>query len=199
MNLLIDGYNLLNSTDLFGRGPNTLESSRRALLEFLAGVLSPEDCRLTTVVFDAAGAPPGLPRQWSFRGISVQFAGRREEADDLLERLIESSSAPRRLTVVSSDHRVQRAARRRRSRAIDSDLWYLEVRRDPHPPPPEKPTVPNDVASWLEAFDMGDAADAETGTTEDRPKQRASFDDLIPDDAYDMFLDEMDELFPPDE
>ena len=38
-----------------------------------------------------------------------------------IEELIRKESAPRRLTVVSSDHRVQRAARRRK--AMRSTPW----------------------------------------------------------------------------
>ena len=38
--------------------------------------------------------------------------------------MITADTAPRRSTVVSSDHRVQRAARRRKARAVDSEIWY---------------------------------------------------------------------------
>jgi hypothetical protein len=41
-----------------------------------------------------------------------------------MEEMIAADHAPRKLTVVSSDHRVQRAAKRRRAIAVDSDVWY---------------------------------------------------------------------------
>ena len=63
------------------------------------------------------------------RGITVRFAAQYEEADELIEELIRADSAPRRLVVVSSDHRIQRAARRRRAKAVDSDVWYAELVR----------------------------------------------------------------------
>ncbi len=109
------------------RGPATLERSRRALLDALAHRLTHAQAQRTTIVFDAQGAPPGLPSRLSHQGITVLFAPRKLEADELLEELIGQHSAPRRLTVVSSDHRVQRAARRRRAKAVDSDVWMQRL------------------------------------------------------------------------
>ena len=163
MSLLIDGYNLLNAVGIVGRGsgPSTLERSRLALLNFLAESLDPAEVARTTVVFDAAGAPPGLPRVVEHRGLCVRFAAGYEDADALIEALIRAESAPRRLTVVSSDHRLHRAARRRRATAVDSDVWYAEVvrrrldRGQSTATGPAKPHVPlseAEVAGWLERF-----------------------------------------------
>ncbi|MFH1266762.1 MAG: NYN domain-containing protein [Planctomycetota bacterium] len=163
MSLLIDGYNLLAAVGIVGRGvgPGGLERSRRALLNFLAESLDLAEIARTTVVFDAADAPPGLPRVVEHRGLTVRFSAGYEDADTLIEELIRAESAPRRLTVVSSDHRLQRAARRRRARAVDSDVWYAQTvrqrrdRRQSSPTPPAKPHVPlleEDVARWLEQF-----------------------------------------------
>lgn len=126
MRLLIDGYNLLHVTDLFGTGKavGTLQGSREALLTYLAGALSAGERRATTIVFDAAGAPPGLPKTVHHDHITVRYAREYADADALLEEIIERHRAPRGLLVVSSDHRVQRAARRRGSKYIDSNPWY---------------------------------------------------------------------------
>lgn len=131
MAMLIDGYNLLHVTGIFGRGrgPGSLERSRNALLNFVAAAVDPAELPQTTVVFDAKDAPPGLPRTVTHRGITVHFAAEFEEADDLLEELIRTEPSPRKLLVVSSDHRVQRAAKRRRAATIDSDVWYDEAKR----------------------------------------------------------------------
>jgi len=129
--ILIDGYNLISTAGILGRGagPGALARARLALLNFLAESLDAKELAGTTVVFDAAGAPPGLPRHVAHRGIAVRFAARYPDADSLIEKLIDEHSAPRRLLVVSSDHRLQRAARRRRARAIDAELWYDEIVR----------------------------------------------------------------------
>src|SRR4029079_3460987 len=83
--------------------------------------------RATTIVFDAAGAPPGLPRTTTHDSITVHFAQRHSDADEMIEDLLEECAAPRSLLVVSSDHRVQRAARHRGASFIDSEQWYTDL------------------------------------------------------------------------
>lgn len=131
MALLIDGYNLIHAAGIVGRGrgPGGLERSRLALLNFIVESLEPAELRRTIVVFDAAGAPPNLPELIEHRGLRVRFSRGYPSADDLLEELIQADTAPRQLTVVSSDHRLHRAARRRRAQAVDADRWYEAVLR----------------------------------------------------------------------
>jgi uncharacterized protein len=163
MSLIIDGYNVLNVVGILGRGigPGGLHQSRLALLNFLAESLAPEEIPRTIVVFDAHNPPWGLPRSTHHRGIQVCFASQYEEADDLIEELIGAECAPRRLTVVSSDHRIQRAAKRRKAHAVDSDVWYAELLRSraerlrTAPALPAKPPVPllaEDVNYWMRQF-----------------------------------------------
>ncbi len=130
MKLLIDGYNLLQAAGQFGSaaGVGTLESARLALLDFLVAALTPADARRTVVIFDAAAAPPGRPATIDHEGITVRFSRRQGTADDLIEDLLETVADPRHLTVVSSDHRIQRAARRRRATSVDSEIWYREAK-----------------------------------------------------------------------
>lgn len=162
MSLLIDGYNLLHAAGLVGRrlGPGGLERARAGLLSQLAASLTPEEIARTIVVFDAGpDAPRDRPRQELLHGIQVRYARLGEEADDELERLIAADSTPRQLTVVSGDHRLHRAARRRRARAIDSETWLAELQQRrksaPSPSPPTKPTEPlsaEEVNDWLREF-----------------------------------------------
>ena len=129
VSLLIDGYNLLFATDIFpaAHEPATLERSRAALLDFLVECLPPKVAARTIVAFDAQSAPPGLPRELVHRGLAVRFARRGGTADELLEELIAAEADPRNLLVVSSDHRVQRAARQRGANFIDSQTWYAQL------------------------------------------------------------------------
>jgi predicted RNA-binding protein with PIN domain len=129
MKILIDGYNLLHASGIFGgvRGAGGFEASRRALLDELARLLGPA-AGSTTVIFDAADAPPGLPERYAHAGIDVRFARRHASADELIEELIEDHDAPTSLTVVSADNRVIAAARRRRSRPVASGEWFTALR-----------------------------------------------------------------------
>lgn len=161
MALIVDGYNLLYAANIVGRGigPGALERARNALLNFVVASVDPESLARTVVVFDASEAPPGLPRTVEYRGITVHYASNYESADEMIEELIAADSAPRSLTVVSSDHRIQRAARRRRAKAVDSDVWHagMVAKRNAGPAPsePAKPAGPSSAAEveyWLEKF-----------------------------------------------
>jgi len=163
MPTIIDGYNVLHVAWLRGgkTGPGGLQRARLALLNFLAESLDPAEVPHTTVVFDAREAPCGMPRTLSHRGLTVRFAAQYESADELIEELIRCESAPRRLIVVSSDHRLQRAAKHRRAEAVDSDSWYAEAvrarrqRQQVTAEKPERPYVPllaEDVDYWINQF-----------------------------------------------
>jgi uncharacterized protein len=172
MSLLIDGYNLLNATGIpsRGKGPGNLERARQALLNTLAESLPAEELPRTIVVFDGSESPWGVAKQQKHHGISVMFASKDEDADTVIERLIVADSAPKRLTVVSSDHRLQRAANRRRAIAVDSDVWFAQLLRDrsarlqanspaANPtldvPKPEGPLSPGEVERWMKEFGVG--------------------------------------------
>jgi predicted RNA-binding protein with PIN domain len=165
MPLLIDGYNLLHASGILGRGTGgrTLERSREALLNVLAQSLPSAEIAHTTVVFDAHDPPWGLSRKLNHQGITVYFASREQDADSLIEELIKANSTPRKLVVVSSDHRLHRAAKRRKATAIDSDRWFRELLRDRNDRltassgetiKPEGPFSPQEVDSWLTQFGL---------------------------------------------
>lgn len=169
MALLIDGYNLLFAAGILGplRGKRGGASSRETLLDFLVDHLPAKDLPRSMIVFDAAEAPPGLPKQYSHRGLAVRFAPRNMSADALMEELIERSADPRRLTVVSSDHRIQRAARRRGAKYMDSGAWHAELRRmaaqagvEAEEQKPDHTLSPAEVAAWLREFGIAPKKDA---------------------------------------
>ncbi|MEQ8791541.1 MAG: NYN domain-containing protein [Pirellulaceae bacterium] len=163
MSLLIDGYNLLHASGVLprGAGAGTLERARGALLEFLVSALDPQELRQTTIVFDAKDAPKGVPDAYDYQGLSIRFARDYRDADVLLIELIRLDHAPRKLVVVSSDHQVQRAARRRRAKAVDSDVWCSALIRQgrrfelPGEQPETKPAAPlpqSEVQRWMREF-----------------------------------------------
>jgi predicted RNA-binding protein with PIN domain len=155
--IIIDGYNLLHASGVFGeeRGPRGFELSRRALLDHLLELLGPEAER-TLVVFDAAHAPDGLPARLMHGPMRVWFAREYPDADSLIEEVLEDEPAGNRV-VVSSDRRVQAAARRCRATPIGSDEWLkerrvaLRARRQPQEAKPPEPG-PGDVEAWKRYF-----------------------------------------------
>lgn len=167
--LLIDGYNLMHAAGLARRtyGPGGLQQARERLLKRIASRLTAEERDRTTFVFDAKTAPSDASAEEMFRGVLVLYARSDAEADDRIEALIAAHSAPRRLLVVSSDHRLQRAARRRRARSVDSDLFLDQLDRrtsrteqKPALPPDPKLTGelnPDELNHWLKEFAAIDA------------------------------------------
>ncbi|MBL9124667.1 MAG: NYN domain-containing protein [Planctomycetaceae bacterium] len=183
MALIIDGYNLIHGANLIGGGvgPRGLERSRQVLLDFLVASLPPDELSHTTVVFDAAKPPPGRPRRSEYQGIVVLFASAYDNADELIEELIQADSAPKRLTVVSSDHRLHKAARRRKAKAIDSDRWYAEIVKKrtaqrsqrPLPDKPTGPLAPHEVERWLQ--ELGALPAGERAEDTDWPQMENPF------------------------
>jgi predicted RNA-binding protein with PIN domain len=196
--LLIDGYNLMYAAGIVGGGAGrgALERSRAALCRFVASALTDAERAGAVVVFDAAGAPPGLPATLDYAGVKVRFAKGYADADELLEELIAADTTPRRSTVVSSDHRVQRAARRRRAKAVDSDVWYetmLRKRRELSNPPADDASKPAlaageaEIEFWLSrVIDHSDAGPAERQARDDM----SGLGGIFPADYFDKDLEE---------
>ena len=127
--LLIDGYNVVAPIAPANSLVDTtwLQRQRMQLIRRLINHLPEQVRRRTCVVFDAANPPRDRNHRFEMEGIEVRFAVGYSEADDLLEELIASHSASKRLAVVSSDHRVQLAARRRGAAPFDSQAWLDDL------------------------------------------------------------------------
>jgi hypothetical protein len=166
--IVIDGYNLVHAAGLArpSYGPGDLERCRHQLLQLLAGHLTTAERDRTTVVFDARAPGVGPSYPFVFAGMTVIFADD-GDADTTIEHLISACSAPRRLCVVSSDRRLQRAAGRRRSAWVRCDQFVDElVRRSLRrqqqqrtAEPPEKhggPISAGEIERWLQTFQWSD-------------------------------------------
>jgi predicted RNA-binding protein with PIN domain len=165
MRYLIDGYNLLYAMGVLRGpvGPHGLEKARLGLLGQVRGAHG-AGASDVTVVFDASRAPPGADPEAEYQGIQIRYA-LRQEADDLIDELIRHDSAPRGLAVVSDDHRVQQAARRRQCVVLGCEAYldHLEKLRHARPEAPEEgATKPDGVSGaelerWLREFaDLAD-------------------------------------------
>src|SRR5258708_679995 len=142
---LIDGYNLLFALGLAGKRvePKAFEQARRQLLDWIHAAHG-TTVGAVTVVFDGVHAPEGAAEFHDDRGLHVRFAVG-QLADDLIEVLIRGERHPERLTVVSSDHRIQTAAKRRGATlcvlvtCVFCGLAQSPTTRPPPHPPPNTP------------------------------------------------------------
>lgn len=118
-------------------------------------------------------------------GTIVRYSGATRQADDVIAQMIRASSIPKRLTVVSSDQEVIRAARRRRCRVLASDVFLRQLAHDVQMPvrspaaaPPEHVNKAQ-LEAWQRYFDIDDdevaslEADAERENRARQAKRRA--------------------------
>ena len=124
--LVIDGYNLMHAAGLGSSeyGPGELERNRNRLLNQTAAVLDEQIAADALVVFDAHLAVPRdsdhvppLARS----PLAVRFSREGRDADAEIELILETHSSPRQILIVSSDHRLHKAAARRKATCIDSE------------------------------------------------------------------------------
>ena len=151
-------------------GPGQFEAWRNRFLQYLSKNLTSREHERTTVVFDAPAGGRNTLNPVVSHGLQVIYAQTEMDADDVLEELIAKHSAPRQILLVSSDHRLQKAARRRRGKFIDSEdfatrLEQRDQREDDKPadgPPRQKFTgllSKSETSAWLDFF--GEIPEAE--------------------------------------
>lgn len=159
---IIDGYNLMHSVgyarERYGLGG--LERSRHRLLRFLANRLDLDERRRTTVVFDARQIPFEGVREQKVEEMTILFNDAGSDADTLIEELIREHSAPKQLEVISGDRRLQKAIRRRKGIAIESED-FARLLRERESIVPGSALDVDSTPDSSEAGDEGAQADAE--------------------------------------
>ena len=128
---LIDGYNVIFGCGLYGKrvSPESLAQARQKLLREI-GEYHGKQADRVSIVFDARKVPSsGATEKQNAFGVDVHYSVGYANADLLIDELIGAHPDPQRLTVVSSDHWVQNAARRRRAQFVDAEAWYYDQLR----------------------------------------------------------------------
>lgn len=168
--ILIDGYNLLFQSQLVGkgRGRDWLSAARQRLIQLLHQRLTPDELKVTQIVFDAPSKGTAPEPDAYSSGLILVYAVDHAEADDLLEHTIRQHPTPKLLTVVSSDLRIRRCARSRRANSLGADQFLDQIERRPllaavsQQPIPAPPTVDEllltepEIAFWLKEFETPD-------------------------------------------
>ena len=157
MPYLIDGNNLIFA--LAEVGP---EVDRVGLCELLAGLVSAGG--KVRIVFDGPAPSPPADQRIAETGVAVTFCPGSPADDEIIAQL-HADSAPRLLTVVSSDRQIRRAATRRKCKAVTSEDFARRLpqilrlangptagRREPR----QKRTglTPEETIKWLAEFGL---------------------------------------------
>lgn len=103
---VVDGYNLIWSTERFGQG--TLQDQREKLLKYLERAWPAGSARNSiTVVFDGQDDVDGPP----WRGPVKVLFSRTGDGDALIKRTVDEAGNPRDIIVVSDDRAIQKWVR----------------------------------------------------------------------------------------
>jgi hypothetical protein len=138
---LIDANNLMHALADVGYAVE-----RAGLCELLSEALA--DGEAIEVVFDGPEQTPEHTAHMVSLGMGVHY-GPGGSADDVIERLIAANTAPRRVTVVSTDRRIRTAARRRRCNSCTSQDFARTLRRRLERPRPSRSAEPSEKHEGL--------------------------------------------------
>jgi len=153
---IIDGHNLLHSMQKADEGSESV--SDVGLCRIIGRYL-----KLTgqsgTIVFDGTG-----PRDKSgfddISNLEVFFAGLGNDTDTVIEDKIGSSTAPR-LTIVSSDRRLRKAARARKAISVKSEVFWNNIQKQlsrkkaaKEPAAKRRGLSESETKQWLEFFGL---------------------------------------------
>ena len=153
----IDGNNLLHSVQK--DDPDSGPISDVQLCRIIGSYL-----KLTgqsgEIIFDGTG-PPDKSGFDGIGNLEVFFAGSGTDADTVIEDKITANSAPKRLTIVSSDRRLRKAARARKATSIKSEVFWNNMQKQlsrkqmaKEPAAKRRGLSESETRQWLEIFGL---------------------------------------------
>ena len=152
--LIVDAYNVLHVTGVLPPELSGLEAPD------LADLIAASRWARHQAIVMCDGTRPKEMRAMERGTVRVAYAGG-VSADAAIERLVNESSHPRHITVVSNDRAVQRSARRRSARVLGADEFLRQLATDAARAPRSKrslprrdpgPLTPQQVEAWLKYF-----------------------------------------------
>ncbi|MDH4240200.1 MAG: NYN domain-containing protein [Phycisphaerae bacterium] len=153
--IIIDGHNLLHSIVKLHEDSGPISDVQLCwiLSRYMKTVSENGE-----IVFDGTG-PRDKSQFDNIANLEVFFAGLGSDADTVIENKIKASTAPKRLTVVSSDRRLRDSARTRKATAVKSEIFWDNLhkqlkRKKPVKEPEAKRSglTESETRQWLEFF-----------------------------------------------
>lgn len=151
--IIIDGYNLLR----FVQAAETDSPLSDFQMCHIIGRYLRATRQKGQVVFDGIG-PPYKNDFHKISGLKVYFSGRAADADSVIRKKINASSAPKNLMIVSSDREIRGSARARKAGSVKSDEFWADLcsrlNKKRHKEPPEKrgQLTESETERWLKFF-----------------------------------------------
>ncbi len=157
MPFIVDGYNLLWAIPKTGHSSDPVNDVQlcRILGRYFELIGDSGE-----IVFDGIG-PPNKTGFDNIRKLEVFFTGIKVDADTVIEAKVKANTAPKRLTVISSDRRLRDAARARKARTVKSEAFWSDVqkqlsRKTTFKEPQQKQLGLNEseTEQWLKFFEL---------------------------------------------
>lgn len=154
MPVIIDGHNLLWAIQNAEENLSITDITMCRILDSYFGLT-----RLNgEIIFDGTG-PPTKTEFNNIKNLLVTFSGRSCDCDTVIEQKILASTAPKLLTIVSSDGRLRDAASARKANSIKAEDFWDEAkkrlsRQKPGKEPPGKRNglTESETQLWLKTF-----------------------------------------------
>ena len=155
--VIIDGYNLLYAIHKVDEGPESI--SDVALCRIIGRYLK-QIGEAGEIIFDGTG-PRDKSRFDDISNLEVFFAGLGTDTDTIIEDRIKINTAPKRLTIVSSDRRLRKAAQARKATAVKSDIFWSNLQKQlsrkkgiREPAAKWQGLTDSETKQWLEFFGL---------------------------------------------
>jgi hypothetical protein len=156
MPVIIDGHNLLWSIRNTEEDLSITDAGLCRILDSYFRITGDK----AEIIFDGIG-PPNKTEFNDIKNIEVTFSGKTSDCDAVIEDRIVASTAPKRLTVISSDRRLRDAASARKSAAVKSEDFWDEVKKrlsrqkkSKEPPGKRKGLTESETELWLKTFGL---------------------------------------------
>ena len=154
---IIDGHNLLHA--IYKAAGDTEAISEVGLCRAVSRFVEVTGEK-GEMIFDGAG-PPDKTGFDNIMNLEVSFAGLGKDTDTVIEDKIKASTAPKRLTIVSSDRRLRKAARTRKATSIKSEMFWMDLQRRlsrktkvQEPSEKQQGISASETKQWLEFFGL---------------------------------------------
>lgn len=124
MPTVVDAYNVLHVTGVLSPDLAGID------LAELASLIATSRYRRDEAMLVCDGVATPAAAKVREPAVRVAFAGGGKTADEYIARVVNTSTAPRRLTVVSSDRAVLKIARRRGCETVSSERFLAQLEAD---------------------------------------------------------------------
>ncbi len=154
---IIDGHNLLHSIREADEGPESISDVQLCRIVGRYLKLAGEKGE---IIFDGTG-PRDKSEFDNISNLEVLFAGPGTDADTIIEDKIRANTAPKRLTIVSSDRRLRKAAQARKAMAVKSEVFWNNLQKQlsrkkgiREPAAKRQGLTESETKQWLEFFGL---------------------------------------------